>query len=392
MSISNKNYWVEIFLGLGLGLGFLTSLRLAGPVGIPEILVMLGLLLLIKKNPYLLLRYRKNKESFFKAYIVISNVLILPLVTCVVALVSMYKNGSSPQYVLSFIIGVALMFYLADAILKAKINMPVMVLIFAGAFIISNLIAIYFFGNSVGAAEDLRYRGGAANPNQLIFYAATLSLLAVVYLRRFSFLLVPVIIFLVLKAKSDAYNLMLFVILFCYLFFAIFFTNKIAFGKRLFLAGTFLAVVSVISIANFGDEIADIWLAADEGDGRVSLMTNALEAVYRSPLTGFGAGSFSGIYNPFEGSEAHNTFLDFAVQFGIIYPLFLYWVIFKALFVSLRKRQILVSAFIMGFIVSGFFHFSARHFVFWVELAVLYCYAFYSDDKYRGANITQRAI
>lgn len=392
MSISNKNYWVEIFLGLGLGLGFLTSLRLAGPVGLPEILVMLGLLLLIKKNPHLLLRYRKNKESFFKAYIVISNVLILPLVTCVVALVSMYKNGSSPQYVLSFIIGVTLMFYLADAIFKAKINMPVMVSIFAGAFIISNLIAIYLFGGSVGAAEDLRYSGGAANPNQLIFYAATLSLLAVVYLRRFSFVLVPAIIFVVLKAKSDAYNLMLFVILFCYVFFAIFFANKMAYGIRLFLAGSFMAVVSIFSIGYFGDEIAVIWLAADEGDGRVSLMINALKAVYHSPLTGFGAGSFSGILNPFEGLEAHNTFLDFAVQFGVIYPLFIYWLIFKALLISLQKRQILISAFIMGFIVSGLFHFSARHFVFWVELAVLYCYAFYSDEEYRSKNIAQRAI
>jgi hypothetical protein len=392
MSINTKNYWVEIFLGLGLGLGFLTSLRLAGPVGIPEILVVLALLLLINKNPYLLLRYRKNKESFFKAYIVFSNVIILPLVTCVVVLLSNYKNGSSPQYVLSFIIGMALMFYLADAILKDKINMPVMVLIFAGAFIISNLIAIYFFGGSVGAAEDLRYRGGAENPNQLIFYAATLSLLAVVYLRSFSFILVPAIIFIVLKTKSDAYNLMLFVILFCYVFFVIFFTKKISFVKRLFWAGSFMAVVLLISVVKFGEEIGDIWLAADEGDGRVLLMMNALKAVYHSPLMGLGAGSFSGLDNPFEGSEAHNTFLDFAVQFGIVYPLFLYWMIFKALFISLRRRQILVSVFIMGFIVSGFFHFTARHFVFWVELAVLYCYAFYSDEKYRSKNITQRAI
>jgi hypothetical protein len=390
--LKRKDYLVELFLGLGLGFGYLTSLRFAGPIGFPEIFVLLALFAMIFKNPYLLFRYRNNKESLFRAYIVFSNVIILPLATCLVVLFSSYHYGSAPQYVISFIIGIVLMFYIVDAIVQNKIDIPLMVKIFAFAFIASNFIAIYFFGDLVGNYDDLRYTGGAENPNQLIFYAATLSLLVVVYLEKLSFYLIPLIIFVVFKAKSDAYNLMLFVILFSYVFFAIFFARKINFRSRLFLFVSFCLIGFLFIITNYGQEIADIWLAADEGDLRTSLMKNALEALYLSPLTGFGAGSFSGIDNPFEGSEAHNTFLDFAVQFGIIYSLLIYWLIFKALFISLRNRKILIAAFIMGFIVSGLFHFSARHFVFWVELAVLYSYAFYSEVKPRDKKLLQTSF
>lgn len=105
-------------------------------------------------------------------------------------------------------------------------------------------------------------------------------------------------------------------------------------------------------------------------------MKNAFLASVRSPLFGFGAGSFSGIFGPFNGFEAHNTFLDFAMQFGFIYPLMIYGIMVAALFHLLKRRQFLVAAFVVGFIESGLFHFSGRHFTFWVELAVFWYYAF----------------
>jgi hypothetical protein len=63
--------------------------------------------------------------------------------------------------------------------------------------------------------------------------------------------------------------------------------------------------------------LTDIWNVADEGHLRLPLLKNALLASLYSPVVGFGIGSFSGIKKPFEGYEAHNTFLDFSLQFGL---------------------------------------------------------------------------
>lgn len=382
----NKNYyWTELILGLGLGLGYLTSLRFLGPVGVPEILTLFALLSLIISNSSSLIKYHSKNEYFFKIYILSATFFIMPLTTAVVYYFADHIVGSAPQYILSFMMGIILMFYLSSAIHKNIINMRVVSLVFLISFILSNLVAIYFFGIDVGADEGDRYTGGAKNPNQLIFYAATLSLLLVVYFKKLSFIAVPIIAFIVLKAKSDAYNLMLFVVIFSYVFFRVFFANKINFRKKIIFSLLFALISFVFILSNFSEDISNMWSSADEGDGRILLMINAIKAFSYSPLFGFGAGSFSGTVNPFEGSEAHNTFLDFTVQFGLIYPLVLYWFIFKALIVSLKRKEILASSFIMGFIFSGFFHFSARHFVFWVELAVLYGYVFYS-----GVNLKMK--
>ena len=52
-----------------------------------------------------------------------------------------------------------------------------------------------------------------------------------------------------------------------------------------------------------------------------------------------------------------------------------------AMFKKLEDREFLVAAFIVGFIVSGLFHFSARHFTFWVEFSVFYIYIFHNYNK-----------
>jgi len=387
--MSDKNakfYWTEILLGLGLGLGYLTSLRFMGPVGVPEILTLLALIGLIKNNPYALIEYKSKKEYFFKLYFIWTTFIVMPVTTAVVYFLAKHIMVSAPQYILSFMIGILLTFYLANAIQKSIISMRVVTFVFLMSFILSNLVAIYFFGIEVGADDGERYTGGAKNPNQLIFYAATLSLLLVVYFKKISFIAIPVIAYIVLKAKSDSYNLMLFVVVVSYVFFGIFFGNKINFKIKIILSFIFAFALFIFALSNFGQDILDIWLSADEGEGRIFLMINALKALFYSPFFGFGVGAFSGLINPFEGAEAHNTFLDLSVQFGLIYPLVLYWFIVKALAISLKRKEILVASFIMGFIVSGFFHFSARHFVFWVELAVLYNYVFNSSVNLNIAN------
>jgi O-antigen ligase len=109
-------------------------------------------------------------------------------------------------------------------------------------------------------------------------------------------------------------------------------------------------------------------------------MQNGLQVVSQSPIVGWGAGSFSGI-RPFSAYEAHSTPIDLAMQFGIFFPILFYSIMIVAMFKKLKDKEYLVAAFIMGFIFSGFFHYSARHFTFWVELSIFYSHAFHNYLK-----------
>ena len=49
--------------------------------------------------------------------------------------------------------------------------------------------------------------------------------------------------------------------------------------------------------------------------------------------------------------------------------------------VKSKTPSIMVISTILGFIFSGFFHYTARHFTFWVELSIFYSYAFHNYLK-----------
>lgn len=381
-----NNYALELFLGVGLGLGFLTSFRFLGPVGLPEIFILSALLILIKRDPMFLFKFKMDREGLFKIFIVIFTFFVMPIATCIIYFLTDLSGGSTPQYVISYMLGVSLMFYLAAAIKNNKINMNLVVILFWFSFVIANFLGFYIFGLNMDADEGLRYSGGASNPNQLSFYAATLSLLSVVFFKKLSILLIPVIIFFVSKSNSDAYNLMLFSIFFTYFFLVVFYPNKKYFKIKISILFISCFILSVILVYEFGSVMNDIWLAADEGNVRISLFENAWNAITYSPIFGFGAGTFSGVNNPFENMEAHNTFLDFSMQFGVIYSVMIYWVIISSLIVTLRENKKIISSFLIGFLISGLFHFSGRHFVFWVEMAVLCNYAFRFNKNQKSAS------
>ena len=50
LKIPRKFNPLEVLLGLGLGFGYMTSLRFAGPVGIAELMILFALILLIQNH------------------------------------------------------------------------------------------------------------------------------------------------------------------------------------------------------------------------------------------------------------------------------------------------------------------------------------------------------
>lgn len=363
---------VEMLLGLGLGLGYMTSLRFLGPIGIAELMVLVAIFLLFQLVGKSIFRYEMNTAGLIKIYMIIAVYMLLPFMTLVTALFVGLKTD--PQYIISFMMGITLSFLIVEALKVKKINMGNIVLWFAYAYIFTNIITIFLFPSSL---ESDRYTGAADNPNQLMFYASSASLLLVIYHTKLSFLLVPIITWITLKSASDAYTLTLFVTAAIYIFIFLLFGKRFSFGVGL----TFAMIIGLSTLyfilTNYLEEIILIWQSADQGGSRSSLLIHAFEVTLTSPIFGYGAGNFSGIEDVFQYWEAHNTYLDLSMQFGIIFPAIIYFVFFAFMFNRIKNGFYLQAAFVAAFIVSGLFHFSGRHFFFWVEFAIFYYYVFY---------------
>ena len=368
---------IEVFLGLGLGLGYMTSLRFAGFVGISELFVLLTLVLLIKNHGLSLVKFELNFAGLIKIYMLASIFVVMPIMTIITAIFTDYN--SSPQYVISFMMGGALSFLIVESLREHRIDMSNVVLWFAFSFIMTSLVSIFIFNS---AHESARYSGAANNPNQLMFYASCLSLLLVIYRPKLSFLLLPVVVFITSKSGSDAYFLSIFVTAVFYLFGLIIFSWRISFGVGFLLSFVLIVLIFSYVLINFGNDIILLWSLADEGNARTNLMLNALSVSLSSPFFGYGVGSFSGIDHSFSTWEAHNTFLDLSMQFGFVFPLIVYSVFFYFLVNRIKNRLYLQSSFVAAFIVSSVFHFTGRHFFFWVEFAVFYYSVFYREKDF----------
>ena len=370
---------LDALVGVALGTGYLTSLRFLGPAGVSELLFLFVIAILFKKNYTKLFSFHKTSEGFIKLYFLFSALIVMPAITLLVLQFGGIQK-SDPVYIVSFAGGIVFYVLIIEAVRSNQINMSAVAMWSSAIFIVTNLISLFIFNLDV---PEGRYTGGAKNPNQLLFYASTLSLLLVIYQKKASFILIPIIFFIVLKSKSDAYMLMLVVTLSSFIYLqATFFLMRTSIFVKLLTHVVILLGLTIYIVYAHGPFLMDAWLNADQGGKRIALMWNALLASIQSPVFGWGAGSFSGVYYPFSGSEAHNTFLDFSMSFGFLFPILIYTIIFSFLIKSIRQNNYLVAAFTLGFIVSGLFHFSGRHFTFWIELAVFSTYIF------SGANNT----
>ena len=370
-----KLFAVETFLGSGLGLGYLTSLRFIGKVGLSEIMILISIIILFSKNYKIFFIYKRNLENYIKIYILFVLILQLPLVTLTTFLVTDY--ASDPKYIISFIMGGVLAFLLSNASQFNEFNFSKLTLFFFYTFVGTNLITFIFFPSLM---EVARYTGGAENPNQLAVYATSLSLLLIIYQRKLAIIGLPAIVWIVIQTKSDNFLLTVYLTIIFYLVFVFLFHSKHKFSLRVIFFLIIATLVSSVLINVYSDELLELWLVADAGNLRATLMLNGLEVVSESPIVGWGAGSFSG-FAPFGAKEAHSTPIDLAMQLGIFFPILFYGIMIVAMFRKIMDKEYLVAAFIVGFIVSGLFHFTARHFTFWVEFSIFYSYIFHNYNK-----------
>jgi hypothetical protein len=375
--MSNLNK-IEVILGLGLGLGYMTSLRFLGLVGFGELLILVSILLLLLKFPKQISRFNFRPEGLIKLYTFLSVFLVLPIVTGVVFFLTDYN--STPVYLISFAMGWLLAFSMVVA-LGYGLNMKRVTFYFALSFVVSNAISYFVFPYYYGD----RFIGFASDPNQLMFYVSSLSLMLVLYDKKLLVLILPFVIWIGVITKSDSYFFQLIVIAMLYFVYRFLFSSKVVFYQKVWGSILFGLGVLALIIFFYADQLKLIWDASDEGGARIGLFVHAFQVALQSPLFGFGAGSFSGVTSPFHNAEAHNTFLDFSMQFGFLFPVLIYVIIFSFLIKKLKHNQYIEAAFVTAFIISGLFHYNGRHFIFWVEFAVFFYFVFYAD-KFKASG------
>lgn len=103
---------------------------------------------------------------------------------------------------------------------------------------------------------------------------------------------------------------------------------------------------------------------------RQALLVNGLKAIASSPLVGYGPGSFSGIEGPFQGSEAHNSLVDWGASTGLAGVVGL-----LALVVWLAYRLWLAGYYsllagLAALLIFGQFHHILRHPLVWAYLVL----------------------
>ena len=379
----NSYRFVEVLLGVALGTGHLTSLRFISKVGFSEICFLLVIVLLSIRHLNQVFSFSESRgESAMRLYLLSTFMLIAPVVTFVVS--SFTDYNSSPLHIVSFFMSILLVFLIINA-RNNGFDFKRVVFWFALSFLLLNLITLYVYPIENPRFDGFRYTGGANNPNQIIYYAQSLSLLVVVFYRWLALLVVPLIMFITLQAKSDAYALSLVISGVCYLLFRTIYISKIKFMSNLVMYVIPLGIVLLIAVTKFSHELVDLWYFAG-GEARGNLYLNALKVISDLPIasiTGYGYGTFSGKSYPFEGTEAHSNVFDLAMQFGLVFLVVIYYIFVKGVAVVANKGDYLVASFMIAYLVTGLFHYTARHFVFWVEFSVFYYYVFYSSTSMR---------
>lgn len=377
LKISKPNIF-GVLLGIAAATGHATSLRFFGFVGLSEFLFLVIILYLFCKSPYFFLKKNNFYEFITRSYLLFSTFLVLPLTTILYSIYLSNSQISYQIYVLSFILGITLIFLITESIRVDLINLKLASLVFLAIFIIMNIYALWF---EISVYDPGRYSGLANNPNQLIIYITSLMLMLVAFRRKLFFLSLPFLIYIGLESRSDTFLIIIASMIFTFIFLSIFNSIKLNFFSRMYIMFFFLIGLVALVYFFYVEDLYSYLKKADNGDfGRLGLMYHGLLATLHSPFIGLGVGSFSGLEYAFKGSEAHNTFLDLSMQFGIIVPIILYFVIFAALFKSIKSRDNLLATVIVAFLICSLFNFFARHFVFWLAIGFLYCY-YYSGFK-----------
>lgn len=114
-----------------------------------------------------------------------------------------------------------------------------------------------------------------------------------------------------------------------------------------------------------------VYSYGSQGSARLTLWANGIAALSHSPIFGLGPGAHSGYTKPFLAVEAHNTFIDWTVSYGIVglicYISLLGWVGWKVW----KNGSVALFAAFISLVGYSVFLYTLRHIIFWFCLLTL---------------------
>lgn len=147
----------------------------------------------------------------------------------------------------------------------------------------------------------------------------------------------------------------------------------------------FFAIIVLIALLFVYTEITavvgDEYNKGAQGDVRITLWMNGIAAIAHSPIFGLGPGSQSGFKGPFLNFEAHNTFIDWAGDSGIVglvcYVALLAWVGWNAW----KNKLVVMVAAIISIVGFSMFHYVLRPPIFWFYLMAIATLSTYTSKE-----------
>lgn len=351
-----------------------TELRLLGAIGVAEIVAMFYIflrLIFISRNGchtnkyFLMFFYVFFLAIFLGALFSIFNVRevyirdIFAYMYCFVITTLVFQHvGFDKVYAISF-----LKYFLIVSLLYL--------------FLVD--VVAYFYSGFM--YEGFRLAGFSSNPNQLALLVLVTFNISFIFCKKMMIprlwrvIIYTFLLYVSLRTVSEALLVAIFLGFVSYfsIRFSIYsFTRT---GRLYVLISVMLMINLALSyVASFVSyspgELYEAININNQGDDRFTLWFNGLSSLSDSPLFGNGPGAHSGFGGPFEGVEAHNTFIDMLTQVGLVgFTSF----IFLSIYVFLKggRRAIAYSSFVLASVFSfAQFHFILRQPLFWFALVL----------------------
>lgn len=352
----------SISLGIALGTSWMTALRFYR-FGVSEFFFLVFSIILFCKYYKNLFKLEKNYLSIIKICFFFIIFVAAPINTF---FFNQYGNIEKDIiiYFFSFFL-FFLSFYLDEEIIDLRFAINIFALIFLSSLIYAVIIYEFFTLN-----HDVQFLGLANNPNQVSFSILLFFLLTSLYNKKILYAALPILLIIGFYIRSLAFIYSLSISLVTIILFILLKKLKLSFFVKKILILIIFILFAVLAFHY--SEIYKFIASNVEGSiTRFKLLYNSLIVIYDAPIFGHGIGSFSGRDAPYLKNEAHNTFLDFSIQFGLIFSIIIYLIFILSTYYQLNKREYLNAFTILSFMIFTLFHFLGRHFVFFFILAIL---------------------
>jgi O-Antigen ligase len=232
-----------------------------------------------------------------------------------------------------------------------------------------------------------RLRGWSENPNQLALAMAAMPFLGWWLLRRTSgrfgkiACLLGIALCMVVGFKSQSDGLRVAWVASFGAVGSLLFYRVTARGRSRWLHISHVIIPAVVVIIGvfYADAIVEmvigvadrVYAEGHQGEKRFTLWSHGIQAIGASPLVGFGPGSFSGYNGPFEGHEAHNSFIDWGASTGLAglltYLGLLAWVTWR----GVRSGEPVLVGMLVSVVAASVFGYLLRQPDFWMVIVLV---------------------